>query len=102
MPSVVVIDEGVEVIEIEGEGPQGIQGEQGTQGPPGPSDAFRAVFSQDVPATTWEVVHNLGGRPNVTVVDSAGTVWETGVEYVDDDHLRVTVSAPFSGKVYLS
>jgi hypothetical protein len=97
-----ILKEGdVEVIEVGIGGPQGRSGDPGTPGPPGPP-GFYYVHTQAIPATVWDIVHDLGAFPNVTVVDSAGTTWETPVEYIDENHLRVIVAAPFSGKAYLS
>jgi len=48
----------------------------------------------------WNVAHNLGKRPTVAVVDSAGTQVVGEVDYVDDNHLTVTFTAPFGGRAY--
>lgn len=45
------------------------------------------------------VQHNLHKYPAVTVVNSAGDTVIGGVEYLDDDALLITFSAPFSGRV---
>jgi len=62
----------------------------------------RYIHDQPVPATTWNVVHDLGGRPSVTVVDSAGTVVHGEVSYSSDSEIQLNFSAPFSGKAYLT
>jgi hypothetical protein len=46
--------------------------------------------------------HNLGFKPNVTVVDSAGTIYEGEITYTNPNSLTVSFSAAFSGKAYLS
>lgn len=60
--------------------------------------AFEQAESSDV----WLIVHNLGFMPNVTVIDSAGNRCIGDIEYVDINTVKLTFSAPFSGKAYLS
>jgi hypothetical protein len=60
------------------------------------------VFNQNSPATTWTITHNLGRRPSVTVVDSAGTVVIGEVTYTSDNALTIQFSAGFSGQAYLN
>lgn len=57
---------------------------------------------QDEVSNTWVVVHNLGFRPNVTVQDSAGSIYEGEISYTNSDSLTITFSAAFSGKAFLS
>lgn len=60
------------------------------------------TFVQSSPSAVWVIVHNMGGHPTVTVVDSGGTLQLGGVTYDSDDQVTVTFSAAFSGKAYLS
>lgn len=60
------------------------------------------VFTQDVASALWTVVHNLGIRPNVTVVDSLDREVEADVTYIDDNNLTVGFATPQTGKAYLS
>ena len=53
-------------------------------------------------AKVWKVVHNLGKRPAVTVVDSAGSAVVGEVDYLDDNTVRLTFSAAFSGTAYFN
>lgn len=62
----------------------------------------RYVHNQSVSSTTWTFSHDLGGRPSVTVVDSAGTVVYGEVSYTSDSEIVINFSAPFSGKAYLT
>lgn len=95
-----------------GAGEPGPQGEQGERGPAGPAGATGAqgpqgdpapnfVFDQGTPSDTWVINHMLSRYPQVTVVDSAGTQVEGGVEYNDTDTITITFSAPFSGRAFL-
>lgn len=59
-------------------------------------------FNQVTAAAIWEITHNLGKYPSVTVVDSGGNVVIGDVEYTSVNALTCTFSAPFSGKAYLN
>ena len=114
-----------------GAGAQGIQGLQGTAGggvttqqlsdaisasalsttddlPEGSTNKYFTVgrvsyiHTQGVASATWIINHNLGFYPNLTVQDSAGTIYEGEITYTNSDSLTVTFSSAFSGKAYLS
>ena len=51
-------------------------------------------------AKVWTIIHGLGKRPSVTVVDSAGTAVIGEIEYLDDNTVRLTFCAAFSGTAY--
>lgn len=71
--------------------------------PPGGagSDA-NFVFTQASAASVWDIAHNLGKRPSVVVVTSAGDVVEGDIHYVDDNHVQLSFGAPFGGFCYLN
>lgn len=56
------------------------------------------VHKQETSSDTWEVTHDLGKEPAVTVVDSAGTEVIGEVEYVNLNKCILRFQAPFSGK----
>jgi len=60
------------------------------------------VHTQSVPASTWTITHGLGFTPNVTVVDSGGTVVEGSYNYPNNNSVILTFTGSFSGKAYLS
>ena len=60
------------------------------------------VHVQSTPGTTWTINHNLGFIPNITVVDSAGTVIEGSYNYPNNTTVVLTFSSQFSGKAFLS
>lgn len=62
----------------------------------------RYVYTQSSPSATWDIVHELGGRPSVTVVDSAGTVVIGEVTYISDTQIQIAFTAAFSGFAYLT
>lgn len=81
-----------------------VPGPQGPQGPKGVDGTGSSFYDHDqaVASTTWSITHNLGYFPSVSVVDSAGTLWEGDVQYVDSNNVIVTFGAPFAGHAYLS
>lgn len=59
-------------------------------------------YTQATPSSTWEIEHNLGKEPSVSVVDSAGTIVEGDCEYVNTNKVILSFSSAFSGKAYLN
>jgi len=62
----------------------------------------RHVHTQSSVSSTWTVTHALGGRPSVTVVDSAGTVVIGDITYNSNTQVTISFSSPFSGYAYLT
>lgn len=62
----------------------------------------RHIHTQASASSTWNIVHTLGGRPSVTIVDSARTVVVGDVVYNSNTSITVSFSAPFSGFAYLT
>ena len=62
----------------------------------------RYVHTQASPAATWVITHALGGKPSITIVDSAGTVVIGQIVYDSDTQITVNFTAPFSGFAYLT
>lgn len=83
-------------------GPQGPKGDQGDPGEVQFED-LSYVHTQNAPSSSWSVTHGLGFIPNVTVIDSAGSVVEGSYSYSEDGNtVTLSFSSPFSGKAYLS
>lgn len=59
-------------------------------------------FVQGVASEIWLINHNLHRRPSVTIVDSTWRQVHGQVEYLDDETIRLTFSAAFSGEAYLN
>ena len=79
--------------------------EIGTSGPQGPSGDLRNlayVFTQGVASAIWNINHGLTFIPNITVVDSAGSVVEGDYSYPDENTVIATFIGSFAGKAYLS
>jgi hypothetical protein len=73
-----------------------------TGGGGGTGGPLSYVYTQVSAATLWDIVHSLGWYPNVTVIDSGSNVLLVDVHYVSVNELTVSLSAPTSGKAYLS
>jgi hypothetical protein len=95
--SVTVSDENPTVVEVGFSGPQGPQGDPGI----GVND-ISYVHDQSIASDEWIIEHGLQFIPNITVVDSAGTVVEGSYDYPDANTVVLGFSHPFSGKAYLS
>lgn len=62
----------------------------------------RYEFVQGQASSTWVITHGLGGKPSVTIVDSADTHVFGDVTYNSTTQITVSFSAAFSGKAYLT
>ena len=60
------------------------------------------IFTQAVAATVWNVSHNLGKFPSITVIDTANTVVTGEYTYIDNNSVTLKFSAAFAGKAYLN
>jgi hypothetical protein len=76
-------------------------GPQGPMGEVGYAD-LSYVHEQTISQSVWTIEHNLHFIPNITVVDSAGTVVEGDYNYPDENTVVLTFSGAFAGKAYLS
>jgi hypothetical protein len=91
-----LVDDSI-VVEVAFTGPQGPKGEPGV----GVSD-ISYVHDQSIAEDVWTIHHGLQFAPNITVVDSAGTVVEGSYNYPESGTVILSFSHPFSGKAYLS
>lgn len=60
------------------------------------------VFTQGVPATTWNIQHDLGKFPSVSVINNNNVVINGEVIYIDNNNVQLNFSAGFTGKAYLN
>lgn len=63
---------------------------------------IKYTFEMGVPSATWEIQHNLNDFPSVTVVDSAGTIFDCRVTYINENKCVVEMNIPITGKAYLN
>jgi len=59
-------------------------------------------FDQGAAATTWDITHNLGKFPSITVIDTGNTVVTGEYNYINNNRVILTFSAAFAGKAYLN
>jgi hypothetical protein len=57
---------------------------------------------QGAASSSWSITHDLGFKPNVTVIDSAGNIVEGEIAYTNSNSLTVSFQSAFSGNAYLS
>jgi len=79
----------------------GITGPQGPMGEIQP-ETLGYVHTQSVASDTGTINHNMIFVPNITVIDSGGTVVEGSYNYPNNTTVVLSFSSPFSGKAYLS
>jgi len=62
------------------------------------------TYTENVTQNTdvWNLEHNLGRFPAVQIVDTAGSVVIGDIQYVDQNNITITFSAPFQGTAYLN
>jgi len=60
------------------------------------------IFDQVAASTTWNIQHNLGKFPSITVIDTANTVVTGEYTYIDNNNVQLNFSAAFAGKAYLN
>lgn len=62
----------------------------------------RHIHTQASVSTDWVITHTLGGKPSVTIVDSADTVVIGEVKYDSNTQVTVSFTSAFSGFAYLT
>ena len=64
-----------------------------------PAQSYVQPFTNQ---STIVVTHGLGRYPAVTVIDTAGSEWETAVTHDSPNQLTISMSFAFSGRVACS
>lgn len=57
---------------------------------------------QNTPSDTWVILHNMGKRPSVSIVDTAEDEVEAEIKYDTNNQITITFSAAMSGKAFLN
>lgn len=60
------------------------------------------VHNQSTASATWNITHNLGKYPSISVVDSAGNDVVGDYDYTGINSVKLTFAGAFSGKAYLN
>lgn len=100
------VEKTVTITKIAEQGLPGRTGSAGSTGPIGPmgpaGSGWTAVITQSIPSTIWVMSHNLHKYPSIVVVDSAGTIVEGDIEYLDTNTVQITFSGAFAGTAYFN
>jgi hypothetical protein len=60
------------------------------------------THNQNSANSTWNITHNLGKHPSVSVVLSTGLQGFGAVTYIDNNNLTIAFSGPETGKAYMN
>jgi len=58
------------------------------------------VHTQAIPATTWNVPHNLNKKCSVNITDALSKEIDAQVDWVDNNNVTITLSEAVAGFVY--
>jgi hypothetical protein len=74
----------------------------GAQGPAGVSGNGAYHHVQDLSSTVWQISHNLGFNPSITIHDEDENVIIGAIEYVDENTVNLLFNTAVAGNVHLS
>ena len=80
----------------------GFAGYTSNTGGGGGGDDKSFVYTQSVASATWNITHNLGKYPSVSVTDSGLSTVYGDVDYTDTNSLTITFKSAFGGKAFLN
>ncbi len=64
------------------------------------AQSFRHIQSSN--STSWVIIHNLGFRPSVTIIDLDGDTVNGNIIYNTTNQLTLTFAQPIKGEAYLN
>jgi len=64
------------------------------------SSSSTYVHDQGIAANVWLINHDMGKKPSITIVNSAESVVEGDVQYIDENRALVSFKNAFKGKAY--
>lgn len=67
-----------------------------------PVNHVKYVHTQVNASTQWNITHNLGFFPNVTVLDNANRIIEADIQYLNTNSVRIVMNVALSGTAYLT
>jgi hypothetical protein len=100
-PGNVTAAKNIRQIVVTAPGPQGASGLSGIQSSEIPT-LVSYTHNRITPSAAWTVTHSLNFYPNVTVYNSAHEMVEGTINHINVTQLTILLSAPLSGKAYLS
>lgn len=69
---------------------------------PDPVNHVKYLHTQNTPSNQWNITHNLGFFPNVTVLDNENRIIETDTQYLNTNSVRIVMNVALSGVAYLT
>ena len=60
------------------------------------------TYTQAVPATVWNINHNLGKYPSVTIYSTTMEVVDAQIDYVDTNNVTITFNNSYAGSATLN
>jgi hypothetical protein len=67
-----------------------------------PVNQVKYVHIQNSISSQWEISHNLGFFPNITILDNANRVIEADIQYVNINNAKIVMNVGISGTAYLT
>ena len=67
-----------------------------------PVNHVKYMHTQSSATTQWNIPHNLGFFPNVTVLDNMNRIIEADVQYLNINNVRIVLNVALSGVAYLT
>lgn len=67
-----------------------------------PVNHVKYVHNQTTSSTQWNITHNLGFFPNVTVLDNENRIIEADTVYLNTNSVRIVMNVALSGVAYLT
>jgi hypothetical protein len=60
------------------------------------------VFTQQTPATMWDIIHGMNLAPNVRTEDLTGADIQGVIDIIDNNRIKIYFNQPVAGRAYLS
>jgi hypothetical protein len=67
-----------------------------------PVNQVKYVHTQNTISNQWNIAHNLGFFPNITILDNANRVVEADIQYVNINNAKIVMNVGISGTAYLT
>jgi hypothetical protein len=67
-----------------------------------PVNHVKYVHNQTTASNQWNITHNLGFFPNVTVLDNQNRIIEADTVYLNTNSVRIVMNVALSGVAYLT
>jgi len=67
-----------------------------------PVNQVKYVHNQTTISNQWNIAHNLGFFPNITILDNANRVVEADIQYVNINNAKIVMNVGISGTAYLT